>query len=403
MNLDIRTQFPILAQFVNELPLVYFDNAATTQKPLAVLQAVQEFYQEEYANIHRGVHWLSERATKRYESVRQKVSRYIHASEHEVIFTSGTTSGLNFLARGLVEPMLQQGDILLTTALEHHSNLVPWQMVAQRTGARLEFLPLTKHYQVDIAALEQLDTSRIKAIAIHHVSNVLGVAQPIRAIVDWAKQYGILVVVDGAQAIAHCSVNVKQLGVDAYCFSGHKLYAPTGVGVCYLHERWHEVCQPVLFGGEMIHVVDDTTSTFKQSPWKFEAGTPPIAQVVGLGAAIDYVELVGMERIEHYEQQLLDRLVGQLNHLDGVTVYGYGNGIVSYNIEGVHPHDAATAYDMEGIAVRAGHHCAQPLMRRLNVSATLRASVAMYNTVEEVEHFIAVTKKIKEYFADGIG
>ncbi|MCW6665620.1 SufS family cysteine desulfurase [Aerococcaceae bacterium NML191219] len=398
-----RVDFPILAQSVNDEPLIYFDNAATTQKPLAVLNAMQAFYQRDYANIHRGVHTLAERSTHLYEQARQTVADFIHAKVHEVIFTSGTTAGINFLARGLVEPRLQAGDYILTTYLEHHSNLVPWQALAQRKECELMFTPLTENYQVDLSALMQLDTSRVKALAIQHVSNVLGVAQPIAQLVGWAKERDILVIVDGAQAVPHLEVDMRQLGVDAYCFSGHKLYGPTGIGVCYLNERWHADCEPIHYGGEMIHYVGDQVSDYKESPWKFEAGTPPIAEAIGLAAAIRYVQAIGLEQISTHETALLQRLVEGLQQVKGVQLYGIGHGIVSFNIDGVHPHDAATAYDMEGIALRAGHHCAQPLMRRLNVPATLRASLALYNTQAEVDRMIVSTKRVREFFDHGIG
>lgn len=400
MNPNISQQFPILSQRVNGEPLIYLDNAATTQKPHAVLEAMLRFYQEDNANIHRGVHTLSQRATALYEKARQVVAQFIHADVEEVIFTSGTTAGLNFIARGLVEPQLKVGDQIVVTILEHHSNLVPWQMLAKRVGAQLVYAPLTQDYQIDLAALSP---EKIKVIAIHHVSNVLGVEQPIADIVAWARQHDILVVVDGAQAVAHQPVNVHQLGVDAYCFSGHKLYGPTGVGVCYLAKRYHHITEPVHYGGEMIYQVGDYESNFKAAPWKFEGGTPPIAQVVGLQQAIEWLTQFDWSMIETHEQQLTQHLAKGLRAIDGVTVYGANRGIVSFNLEGIHPHDVATAFDMEGIAVRAGHHCAQPLMRHLQVQATVRASVALYNTCEEVEHFIMITRKIKEFFENGIG
>lgn len=400
---NCRQDFPILMQQVNGEPLVYFDNAATTQKPTAVLETMQRYYQHDNANIHRGVHTLAERATRQYEAARQTVADFIQAEVNEVIFTSGTTASINFLARGLVEPRLQAGDQIVITYLEHHSNLVPWQVLAKRQACELVFAPLTDTYQVDLAALSALDTSRIKVLAIQHVSNVLGVEQPLRQLVQWAQKHQILVVVDGAQAVSHLPIDVQQLGVDAYCFSGHKLYGPTGIGVCYLNEKWHDDCEPVHYGGEMIHYVGDTDSNYKASPWKFEAGTPPIAEAIGLATAIRYVQSIGLATIQAHEADLLEQLVDGLRQIGGIQLYGAGNGIVSFNIEGVHPHDAATAFDMEGIALRAGHHCAQPLMRRLDVPATLRASLALYNTRAEVEQMIASTRRVKEFFGNGIG
>lgn len=397
----LRQQFPILNQTVNDEPLIYFDNAATTQKPQAVLEAMMRYYQADNANIHRGVHTLAERATTQYEAIRTKVAQFIGAKEtNEIIYTSGTTASLNFLARSLVEPLMTAGDIILTTTLEHHSNFVPWQAVCQRTGAKLKMLPLTEDFTVDLAQLHQVEALKsVKALVIQHVSNVLGVEQPIRQLTEWAHQQNIIVVVDGAQAVAHQSLDIEVLGVDAYCFSGHKLYGPTGIGICYLNRRHHETCQPFFYGGEMIHYVGDETSNYKEAPWKFEGGTPPIAEVIGLGAAIDWLNDIGMKPLQTHVQQLTQRLTQGMSEIDGVTVYHQGqNGIFSFNIEGVHPHDAATGYDMEGIAVRAGHHCAQPLMRYLGVHATLRASLAVYNTEAEVNHFIEVTKKVKEFF-----
>lgn len=397
----LRQQFPILNQTVNDEPLIYFDNAATTQKPQSVLEAMMRYYQEDNANIHRGVHSLAERATTQYEAVRTKVAQFIGAkATNEIIYTSGTTSSLNFLARSLVEPLMKKGDIILTTTLEHHSNFVPWQAVCQRTGAKLKMMSLTEDFTVDLAQLPQSEALKsVKALVIQHVSNVLGVEQPIRQLTEWAHQHNIIVVVDGAQAVAHQSLDIEALGVDAYCFSGHKLYGPTGIGICYLNRRHHATCQPFFYGGEMIHYVGDETSNYKEAPWKFEGGTPPIAEVIGLGAAIDWLNDIGMKPLQTHVQQLTQRLTQGMSEIDGVTVYHQGqNGILSFNIDGVHPHDAATGYDMEGIAVRAGHHCAQPLMRYLGVHATLRASLAVYNTEAEVNHFIEVTKNVKEFF-----
>ncbi|MGY3814247.1 aminotransferase class V-fold PLP-dependent enzyme [Globicatella sulfidifaciens] len=398
---SLRQQFPILNQTVNDEPLIYFDNAATTQKPQVVLEAMMRYYQEDNANIHRGVHSLAERATTQYEAVRSKVAQFIGAkATNEIIYTSGTTASLNFLARGLIEPIMKKGDIILTTTLEHHSNYVPWQAVCQRTGAKLKMLPLTEDFTVDLAQLPQAEALKsVKALVIQHVSNVLGVEQPLRQLTEWAHQHNIVVIVDGAQAVAHQSLDIEALGVDAYCFSGHKLYGPTGIGICYLNRRHHATCQPFFYGGEMIHYVGDETSNYKEAPWKFEGGTPPIAEVIGLGAAIDWLNDIGMKPLQTHVQQLTQRLTQGMSEIDGVTVYHQGqNGILSFNIEGVHPHDAATGYDMEGIAVRAGHHCAQPLMRYLDVHATLRASLAVYNTEAEVNHFIEVTKNVKEFF-----
>lgn len=414
----IRSAFPALHQVVNDEPFIYFDNAATTQKPQAVIDRLVKFYQHDNANIHRGVHTLAQRATDQYERARQTVANFIGSqSASEISFTSGTTASLNHLARGLVEPQLKAGDQIMVTVLEHHSNLVPWQEVAKRTGAELIYAPLDPLTgKVDIMRLaNETDTRRLKVIAIQHVSNVLGLEQPIKAITDWAHQQArnslpnqqdILVIVDGAQAVAHLPVNVQALGVDAYCFSGHKLFAPTGIGVCYLQAKHHDRTQPTQFGGEMIHVVADYQSNYKQAPWKFEAGTPPIAQAIALAEAIEFLTQFDWQTLQVHEKNLTHQLVQGLQSISGITLLhppqqADYRGIVSYNIEGVHPHDAATGYDQEGIAIRAGHHCAQPLMRYLNVTATLRASLSLYNTQAEVEQFLQSTQAIKEFFTHG--
>lgn len=410
INKNIRAHFPGLEQKVNNEPLIYFDHAATSQTPSAVVEALSDYYTNYKANIHRGIHQLAQRATDAYENSRKYISHFIGAQDSsEIIFTSGTTQGINLIARGLVEPMLEAGDIILTTRLEHHSNLVPWQEVAKRTGARLQYLDLDDATQViDLEALKAMDKDQlkaVKAIAIQHVSNVLGVEQPMKALCQWAHQHGVLVVVDGAQALPHMAVDVSDLGVDAYCFSGHKAYGPTGIGVCYLNKDWHDQTQPVNFGGEMIHYVGDFESNYKDAPWKFEAGTPPIAQAIALQTALEFIESVGYDAIHAQETDLAQRLYKGLQALDGIELYQSpatisqgSHGIVCFNFKSIHPHDVATAYDMEGIAVRAGHHCAQVLMRKLDATATLRASMGAYNTMEEVDRFIASTHRVKEFF-----
>ncbi|TLQ40699.1 cysteine desulfurase [Ruoffia tabacinasalis] len=403
---SIRAQFPILEQSVNNEPLIYFDNAATSQTPHSVVEALADYYHYDNANIHRGVHTLAERATRAYEGSRHYIANFIGAKDaSEVIFTSGTTDGINFLARGLVEDQLETDDIILTTPLEHHSNLVPWQELCQRKGAKLEYMALNEDFQVNLSVLKKRNTENIRAIVIQHVSNVLGVEQPIQTLSEWAREHDILLIVDGAQAIPHQAINVNDLGIDAYCFSGHKAYGPTGVGICYLNERHHQQARPVQYGGEMIHFVGDYESNYKDSPWKFEAGTPPIAQAIALQAALEYINQTGIEAIAQHEAALTQQLYQGLQEIDGIELYQSPDiiarnphGIISFNFTTIHPHDAASAYDMEGIAVRAGHHCAQVLMRKLDVAATLRASVGMYNTAAEVEQFLLVTKKIKEFF-----
>ena len=340
------------------------------------------------------------------KEARQYIADFIGAKDaSEVIFTSGTADGINFLARGLVEDHLETDDIILTTPLEHHSNLVPWQELCHRKGAKLEYMALNEDFQVNLSVLKKRNTENIRAIVIQHVSNVLGVEQPIQALSEWAREHDILLIVDGAQAIPHQAINVNDLGIDAYCFSGHKAYGPTGVGICYLNERHHQQARPVQYGGEMIHFVGDYESNYKDSPWKFEAGTPPIAQAIALQTALEYINQIGVEAIAQHEAALTQQLYQGLQEIDGIELYQSPDiiarnphGIISFNFTTIHPHDAASAYDMEGIAVRAGHHCAQVLMRKLDVAATLRASVGMYNTAAEVEQFLLVTKKIKEFF-----
>lgn len=402
----IRKDFPILQEKINGQSLIYFDNAASSQVPEPVLEAILAYYHHHHANIHRGVHTLSQRATQTYEEIRQKLADFIGAgSASEIIFTRGTTEGLNFLARSLVSPQLQAGDQVLTTYLEHHSNLVPWQEVCLEKQAQLSYLDLDENQQVDLKALDQLDASKVKALVIQHVSNVLGHAQDLEALSRWAEAKGILLIVDGAQAVPHQPVDLQATPVAGYCFSSHKMYGPTGVGVCVLNQKYHDLCQPHFYGGEMIHYVGDYQANFKEAPWKFEAGTMPLAQVVGLGAAISYIQSIGYDRIQTHLQLLTDQLLEGLNQIEGLTLYrppvAVKQGIVSFNLEGIHPHDAASAYDLEGIAVRAGHHCTQPLMRRLGIPACLRASLAVYNSQEEVERFIEVTKQVKEFFAYG--
>ncbi|UPQ85983.1 SufS family cysteine desulfurase [Ignavigranum ruoffiae] len=401
---QVRKDFPILDQHVNQVPLIYFDNAATTQKPQSVIQAVVDYYQRDNANIHRGVHTLAQRATDLYEQGRQKVADFIGAQAEEIIFNRGTTEGLNFLIRNLIEPVVNSGDRILTTKLEHHSALVPLQALCERRQAQIEFLPLqTDNWQVDLNALNKLDPQGIKAIVIQQMSNVLGVVQPIKDLAGWAKQYGILVIVDGAQAVPHLPVNVKDLAVDGYCWGAHKMYGPTGIGACYLAKEHHETTPPLFYGGEMIHHVGDYHSDFKESPWKYEAGTMPIAQVVGFAAAIDYINQVSYPAIQQSQANLGQTLYQGMRAIDGIELYQNAEqaqqGIVSFNLQGIHPHDVATAYDLEGIAVRAGHHCCQPLMRELNCQATVRASLGLYNTPAEVDRFLAVTEKVRDFFA----
>lgn len=404
----IKQDFPILFQEVNEEPLIYLDNAATTQKPKHVLDAVQQYYQKDNANVHRGVHTLAERATRSYEEARETVRKFIHASStKEILFTRGTTTSLNWVAQSLGELVLEEGDEIYISPVEHHSNIIPWQQLAKRKKASLRYLPLLENGLIDVEASRKMVTGKAKIMAVCHASNVLGTINPIKELGELIHERGGYLVVDGAQSAPHMRVNVEELDADFYAFSGHKMLAPTGIGVLYGKQELLKQMGPVEFGGEMIDFVYEETSTWKELPWKFEAGTPNISGAIGLAAAIDYLEALGMDAIEQHEKGLMVHLLPQLQKIEGLTIYGPQNpdqrtGIITFNMEGVHPHDVATGFDMEGIAVRAGHHCAQPLMRYLDVSSTARASFYLYNTIEEVDQFVDSLKKVKEFFTNGI-
>ena len=404
----LRKDFPILQQEINGEPLIYFDNAATSQMPLAVLESLETYYLTSHANVYRSPHMLSYRATEQYEAVRELVREFIHASyKEEIIFTRGTTTSLNMVAHGFASKVLQPGDQIGITMAEHHSNLVPWQVIAERTGAELVYLPIQPSGELDLEAVEQQLSPKMKMVAISHVSNALGIIQPIQELAERIHQYGGYIVVDGAQSVPHMPVNVKELGVDFYAWSGHKMVAPTGIGVLYGRKELLNMMEPLEYGGEMIHMVGLTQTDYKSSPYKFEAGTPNIAGVIGLGAAIKYLQEIGLTNIERYERELAYDIRQKLKKIDGVTVYGSevatsSTGVISFNIDRVHPHDVATAMDQLGIAIRAGHHCCQPLMRHhLNVPATARASLYFYNTIQEVDRFIRAVELTKEYFSDG--
>lgn len=404
---NIRKEFPILNQTVNQEPLIYFDNAATSQTPMKVLDRILYHYQNDNANVHRGVHSLGQRSTNAFEQARETIANFIGVKDSRAIsFSSGTTASLNHIAKSLIEPRLKANDSILITRLEHHSNLVPWQEVCQRTKSQLVFLDLNSDFQIDLEALNsQHQQTPIKALVTHHISNVLGVEQPIQELIEWAHDRNILVVIDGAQAAPHLQLKLTDWEVDAYAFSSHKLYGPMGLGVTYLHPKHLREAQPTQFGGEMIHQVEDYQSSYKSAPWKFEAGTQAIAQIVGLEAAIEWVQSIGFTNIQKHEAQLGQQLYEGLKSIQGINIYTTQSmakhGIISFNIGDIHPHDAATAYDQLGIALRAGHHCAQPLMRLLQVPATLRASLMVYNTSQEVNRFIQATQEIKEFFNYG--
>ncbi|HEM6404059.1 TPA: cysteine desulfurase [Streptococcus suis] len=398
----IRKDFPILDQVVNDESLVYLDNAATTQKPQQVLDVLADYYQKDNANVHRGVHTLSERATARYEAARQKVADFIQAkSSKEILFTRGTTTSLNWVAQ-FAKEILQPDQEVIISVQEHHSNIIPWQQACQQTGAKLRYVTL-KDGELDMDHLRSLLSSKTKFVSLAHVSNVLGSVAPIGEIAELVHQVGAYLVVDGAQSVPHMAVNVQELDVDFYAFSGHKMLGPTGIGVLYGKEELLNRMSPVEFGGEMIDFVYEQSATWKELPWKFEAGTPNIAGAIGLGAAIDYLTEIGMDAIQAYEAELVDYIFPKLQAIPGLTIYGSQDlskrtGVIAFNLDDLHPHDVATALDYEGVAVRAGHHCAQPLLRYLQVPATVRASFYIYNTKADCDKLVEAIIKTKEFF-----
>jgi len=399
----VRDDFPSLRQRVYGKPLVYLDSAASSQKPQAVIDAISRFYSEDYANIHRGVHALSERATHAYEEARETVRQFINApSPQEVVFVRGTTEAINLVAQSYARPRLQPGDEVLISAMEHHSNIVPWQLVCAERGARLRVVPITDDGELRLDVYEALVGPRTKLVAIAHVSNALGTVNPIRQLIDLAHRRRIAVLVDGAQAVPHRAVDVQSLDCDFYAFSGHKLYGPSGIGVLFGKAALLDGMPPYQGGGDMIRSVTFERTTYNRLPYKFEAGTPHIAGAVGLGAAINYVTAIGMEMITAHEQALLTEATARMAAIPQVRVVGTARekaGVLSFVLQRIHAHDVGTVLDREGIAVRAGHHCAQPVMERFGVSATARASFALYNTLADVAALIAGVRKVLEVFA----
>ncbi|MGP6452665.1 cysteine desulfurase [Streptococcus dysgalactiae subsp. equisimilis] len=398
----IKQDFNILDQLVNDEPLVYLDNAATTQKPTVVLEALRSYYETDNANVHRGVHTLAERATSQYEASRQLVADFIKAkSSKEVIFTRGTTTSLNWVAR-FAEQVLTAGDEVLVSVMEHHANIIPWQQVCQKTGARLVYAYL-KHGQLDMTDLAQKLTPKTKFVSLAHVSNVLGCVNPIKEIAELVHANGAYLVVDGAQSIPHLPIDVQELDCDFFAFSAHKMYGPTGLGILYGKEELLHQMEPIEFGGEMIDFVYEQSATWKGLPWKFEAGTPHIAGAIGLAAAVSYLQDIGMTEVQAHEADLVAYILPKLRAIEGLTLYGPEQpenraGVIAFNLDGLHPHDLATALDYEGVAVRAGYHCAQPLLSYLNVSATVRASFSLYNTREDCDRLVDAILKAKEFF-----
>ncbi|WP_338778248.1 cysteine desulfurase [Metabacillus sp. FJAT-52054] len=400
---SIQKQFPILDQKVNGKDLVYLDSAATSQKPLAVIEAMSKYYREYNSNVHRGVHTLGTRATDGYEGAREKVRKFINASStEEVIFTRGATTALNVVALSYARANLQPGDEIVITHMEHHANIIPWQQAAKATGAQLKYIPLQEDGTISLQDAEETITDHTKIVAVMQVSNVLGTINPVKEIASIAHRHGAVMVVDGAQSTPHMRVDVQDLDCDFFAFSAHKMCGPTGTGVLYGRKALLENMEPAEFGGEMIDFVGLYESTWKELPWKFEAGTPIIAGAIGLGAAIDFLEEVGLDNIFEHEHKLAAYAMDKMSEIDGLTIYGPKEraGLVTFNIEDVHPHDVATVLDAEGIAVRAGHHCAQPLMKWLNVSATARASFYLYNTEEDIDQLVSGLVKTKEYFSN---
>lgn len=392
----IRADFPILSQTVNGKPLVYFDNGATSQKPQVVIDAEVKYYNEINANIHRGVHTLSQLATDAYEVARGKVKDHINAKHaHEVLFTSGTTHGINLVANGFAS-ILKPGDEVVVSSLEHHSNIVPWQMLCEKTGAILKVIPIDENGELIIEEFDKLLSDKTKIVTVNHISNALGVINPIKYIIDKAHAIGAAVLIDGAQAVPHLKPDVQELDCDFYAFSGHKMCGPTGTGILYGKEAWLNKLPPYQGGGEMIKEVTFEKTTYADLPHKFEAGTPNIAGGIVLGTAIDYLNSVGFKNIQAYEHELLEHATNRLNEIEGIRIYGNTKNkasVVSFNIDGIHPYDVGSIIDKLGIAVRTGHHCAQPIMNFFCIPGTIRASFSFYNTKEEIDQMVDAVKK----------
>lgn len=403
-NIDeIRADFPILSREVYGKPLVYFDNGATTQKPLCVLDAMRDEYLNVNANVHRGVHWMSQQATDLHEAARETVRKFINArSINEVVFTRGTTESMNLVASTFAEGLMQEGDEVIVSTMEHHSNIVPWQLQTQRHGISLRVIPMTDEGQLEVDAYEKLFNEKTKLVSVTHVSNVLGTINPVKQLIKIAHEHGVPVVIDGAQSVPHFSVDVQDLDCDFLAFSGHKVYGPTGVGVLYGKEAWLEKLPPYQGGGEMIERVSFEKTTFERPPLKFEAGTPDYVATHGLATALNYVTHLGMDNIFVHEQSLTHYALEQLRTIDELTIYGHakdsGDAVISFNVGNIHPMDLGTLLDQLGIAVRTGHHCAEPLMDRLGVLGTVRASFGLYNTREEIDTLVSGIKRIITMF-----
>ncbi len=397
-----RKDFPILDQEIHGKPLIYFDNAATTQKPKQVIDAIAHYYEHDNANVHRAIHQLGERATLAYENARKKVAEFINApNSKNIVFTRGTTESINLVATGWGEQFIKEGDEIILSEMEHHSNLIPWQLLAQKVGAKLRFIPFTTDGTLDFTAFKKIISPRTRLVAITYMSNVFGTINPVKRIIKMAKDRSIPVLLDGAQSVPHLPTDVQALDCDFLAFSGHKMLGPTGIGGLYAKTLHLENMRPYQGGGEMIQSVWLEHATWNEIPHKFEAGTPNIAGAIGLGAAIDYLENIGMERITLYEQELTTYALQKMNEIKGLTIYGNAperGAAISFNLGNVHPHDLSHFLDQQGIAVRAGHHCAQPIMRKLDIAATTRASFYLYNTKEEIDYFIQQLKEAVKFF-----
>jgi cysteine desulfurase / selenocysteine lyase len=399
----VRQDFPVLSQQVHGKPLAYLDNAASAQRPVQVIEAVAEYYRRDHANVHRGVHTLSQRATDAFEGAREKVRRFINAaSTREIIFTRGTTEAINLVAQSWGRTELGPGDEIAITHLEHHANIVPWQMLCEQTGATLRVIPMTLSGEIDLDAADRLIGSRTRLLAFGHVSNALGTIHPVATLVAMAKSVGALVLLDGAQGVPHMRVDMQALGCDFYAFSGHKMFAPTGIGVLWGREELLKAMPPWQGGGDMILAVTFDKTTYNELPWKFEAGTPHIAGAIGLGAAIDYLERLDFERAAAWEEELLEYATAALCKIEGLRIIGtapHKAAVISFSLAGVHPHDIGTIVDHAGVAIRTGHHCAMPVMEFYGVPATARASFAFYNTKAEADQLVAALLQAREVFA----
>ncbi|MGC6423892.1 MAG: aminotransferase class V-fold PLP-dependent enzyme [Lentimonas sp.] len=398
----VRADFPILATEVRGKPLTYLDNAATGQKPKAVIDAIERYYAAENSNIHRGVHYLSERATDAYEAARVKVANFIGIEDsNEIIFTRGATESINLIAHGFIETVLEEGDEILISHMEHHANIVPWQIAVEKTGAKLVVVPVDDSGVLDMESFSQLLSDKTKLVAMTHISNALGTINPVETIIEQARAKGVPVLIDGAQSVPHMAVDVAALGCDFFVFSGHKIFGPTGIGVLWGKREWLERFPPYQSGGDMIEKVDFEGTTFKGIPGKFEAGTPHIEGVIGLAAAVDYLQTIDREAALKHEKELLKSVTEKLGAVDGIRFIGTAPNkasVLSFLINEIHPHDIGTFLDADGVAIRAGHHCTQPLLKRLDVPATARASFAFYNDFNDVDRLVNAVQKMQRFF-----